>query len=160
MSAGLALRPSIFRESPSCIEGIGTAPTSDQLKHFGAAMASFGSIAMFHLVGITPQASRLQDVGGDKLPVLHTVGRDDVDALTKSYAVDKNVDVVVFSAPQLSLYELRFNPVIKIFYDRLVIACKSKKVAFVACIAQASKTNSAADAVAGATVLLAAHRRA
>ncbi|MFL9913321.1 aconitase X [Paraburkholderia sp. RL17-337-BIB-A] len=89
------------------IEGIDTAPTSDQLKHFGAAMASFGSIAMFHLVGITPEASRLQDVGGDKLPVLHTVGRDDVDALTKSYAVDKSVDVVVFSAPQLSLYELR-----------------------------------------------------
>src|ERR1700724_2551159 len=29
------------------IEGIEGAPTSDELKHFGAAMASFGSIALF-----------------------------------------------------------------------------------------------------------------
>jgi predicted aconitase len=89
------------------IEGIDTAPTSDELKHFGAAMASFGSIAMFHMVGITPEASRLADTGGDKLPVHHRVGRDEVEALTRGYRVDKNVDVVVFSAPQLSLYELR-----------------------------------------------------
>ena len=47
------------------IEGIERAPTSDELKHFGAAMASFGSIALFHLVGITPEAARLSDVGGD-----------------------------------------------------------------------------------------------
>lgn len=89
------------------IEGIDAAPTSDELKHFGAAMASFGSIALFHMVGITPEAPRLADTGGDKLPVHHRVGRDDIEALTKGYRVDKNVDVVVFSAPQLSLYELR-----------------------------------------------------
>jgi predicted aconitase len=89
------------------IEGIDGAPTSDDLKHFGAAMASFGSIALFHMVGITPEAMRLEDVGGDKLPIRHRVGRAEIDALTKSYAVDQRVDVVVFSAPQLSLYELR-----------------------------------------------------
>src|SRR6266550_3158220 len=33
------------------IEGIEGTPRSDQLKHFGAAMASFGSTALFHLVG-------------------------------------------------------------------------------------------------------------
>jgi predicted aconitase len=37
----------------------------------------------------------------------HRVGRDQVKALQQSYAVGKNVDVVVFSAPQLSLFELR-----------------------------------------------------
>jgi predicted aconitase len=37
----------------------------------------------------------------------HTVGRRDVKGLQASYAVDKKVDVVVFSAPQLSIYELR-----------------------------------------------------
>ena len=36
------------------IEGIEASPRSDQLKHFGAAMASFGSIALFHMVGVTP----------------------------------------------------------------------------------------------------------
>lgn len=88
------------------VEGIDRAPTSDELKHFGAAMASFGSVALFHLVGITPEASRLADVAGRRMRK-HTVGRKEVKALQRSYAVDKKVDVVVFSAPQLSLYELR-----------------------------------------------------
>jgi predicted aconitase len=88
------------------IEGIETAPTSDELKHFGAAMASFGSVAMFHMVGVTPEASRLADTGGDKLSV-QRVGRREIEALTQSYHVSEEVDVVVFSAPQLSLYELR-----------------------------------------------------
>ncbi|SIT39038.1 conserved hypothetical protein [Paraburkholderia piptadeniae] len=89
------------------IEGIEGAPTSDDLKHFGAAMASFGSIALFHMVGITPEAVRIEDVGGDKLPVHHLIDRQQIEALAASYAVTKKVDVVVFSAPQLSLYELR-----------------------------------------------------
>ena len=89
------------------LEGLERAPTSDELKHFGAAMASFGSTALFHLPGITPEAHSLADVGGDRLPVAHRVGRADVDALKRAYAIDRKVDVVVFSAPQLSLYELR-----------------------------------------------------
>jgi predicted aconitase len=89
------------------VEGLDRAPTSDELKHFGAAMASFGSTALFHLVGITPEAHSLADVGGDKLAVAHRIGQADVQALRQSYAVDSSIDVVVFSAPQLSLYELR-----------------------------------------------------
>ncbi|MEO8132819.1 MAG: aconitase X catalytic domain-containing protein [Betaproteobacteria bacterium] len=88
------------------IEGIQGAPTSDQLKHFGAAMASFGSIALFHMVGITPEANRLSDVASAGLPA-RQVTRADVAALQQSYRNDDIVDVVVFSAPQLSLYELR-----------------------------------------------------
>jgi predicted aconitase len=88
------------------VEGIEGAPGSDQLKHFGAAMASFGSVALFHLVGITPEAGRLTDVTRSELP-RHRVTKVDVDALQKSYHGDERVDVVVFSAPQLSLFELR-----------------------------------------------------
>jgi predicted aconitase len=88
------------------IEGIDGAPGSDQLKHFGASMASFGSIAMYHLAGLTPEAGRLSDVAAAGLPSLR-VSRGDVDDLQKSYHTDDQVDVVVFSAPQLSLYELR-----------------------------------------------------
>ena len=89
------------------VEGLEGAPGSDALKHFGAAMASFGSIALFHLAGITPEAARIQDVGGDRLPLAHRIGEADVKALQSAYAVDDEIDVVVFSAPQLSLYELR-----------------------------------------------------
>jgi predicted aconitase len=88
------------------IEGIDGAPRSDQLKHFGAAMASFGSIALFHVVGLTPEADELSDVAQVGLPS-HRVTRADIDALQRSYHSDDRVDVVVFSAPQLSLYELR-----------------------------------------------------
>ena len=89
------------------VEGLEGAPGSDAMKHFGAAMASFGSIALFHLVGITPEASRLADVGGERLPVARRIGEADVKALQNAYATSDEIDVVVFSAPQLSLYELR-----------------------------------------------------
>lgn len=88
------------------IEGLEGAPGSDQLKHFGAAMASFGSTALFHLVGLTPEANCLADVAGGKLPQ-HRVGRAEFEALQQSYRRQGEVDVVVFSAPQLSLLELR-----------------------------------------------------
>jgi hypothetical protein len=83
------------------VEGLEGAPGSDALKHFGAAMASFGSVAMFHLAGITPEASPV------KLPIAHRVGEKEVSALQAAYAGADEIDVVVFSAPQLSLYELR-----------------------------------------------------
>jgi predicted aconitase len=88
------------------VEGLQGSPRSDQLKHFGAAMASFGSTALFHLVGITPEATTLHDVAPSGLRRFE-VGRADIDALHASYRKDDTVDVVVFSAPQLSLYELR-----------------------------------------------------
>ena len=88
------------------IEGIEGTPRSDQLKHFGAAMASFGSTALFHIVGLTPEARQVTDVAAADVPVHHVI-KADIDALQKSYHKDDKVDVVVFSAPQLSLFELR-----------------------------------------------------
>ncbi len=83
------------------VEGLERLPGSDELKHFGAAMASFGSVAMFHLAGITPEAVCVN------LPIAHRVGEPEVKAMQSQYAGEKEIDVVVFSAPQLSLYELR-----------------------------------------------------
>src|SRR5438445_10421406 len=37
------------------IEGIDSVPGSDALKHFGAAMASYGSTALFHIPGVTAE---------------------------------------------------------------------------------------------------------
>jgi hypothetical protein len=83
------------------VAGLEAAPTSDQLKHFGAAMASFGSVALFHLPGITPEAQ------AGRLRAAHRVGEAEVRALQSQYSSAGEIDVVVFSAPQLSLYELR-----------------------------------------------------
>ncbi len=89
--------------------GIDRAPNSDEMKHFGAALASFGSVALFHMIGITPEAMRLEDIvpAGVSLQT-HDVGEADIRALQGRYAKDIGaVDVVVFSAPQLSLVEMR-----------------------------------------------------
>ena len=87
------------------ITGFDRVPGSDELKHFGAAMASFGSVAMFHIDGVTPEAADAFD-GPAPVPIL--VGRSDVDALLAEYTPGGDaVDVVVFSAPQLSLLELQ-----------------------------------------------------
>ncbi|MEL6746994.1 MAG: aconitase X, partial [Pseudomonadota bacterium] len=51
------------------IEGITNVPTSDALKHFGAAMASYGSTPLFHIIGITPEAPTATACGADLLPV-------------------------------------------------------------------------------------------
>lgn len=89
--------------------GIESSPTSDDMKHFGAAMASFGSVALFHIVGVTPEAPTLKDVApnADALRT-YKVTEADVRGLQAKYggAID-SVDLVVFSAPQLSLVELR-----------------------------------------------------
>jgi predicted aconitase len=85
------------------IEGLTAVPRSDALKHFGAAVASFGSVALFHIPGITAGAAVL--AGSPPETVL--IGRADIDAFLARYAApgDK-LDVVVFAAPQLSLYEI------------------------------------------------------
>jgi predicted aconitase len=89
------------------IEGIEAAPTSDELKHFGAAMASYGSTPLFHIVGVTPECRKLDDVGGGKL-VAEEIAAADMDALRKPFgAKGEKVDVVVFAAPQLSLVEMQ-----------------------------------------------------
>ena len=88
------------------VEGIEGHPGSDSLKHFGAAMASFGSSALFHLLGITPEAIHARDLKFEHLPVIN-ISKADVMALQSSYRVSDEIDVVVFSAPQLSLLEMK-----------------------------------------------------
>jgi predicted aconitase len=92
------------------IEGIDTPPGSDALKHFGAAMASYGSVALFHMPGITAEAewergrpARVR-AGG---PRSQAIGQAEIEAFVASYgAAGEEVDVVVFGAPQLSLIEM------------------------------------------------------
>jgi hypothetical protein len=88
--------------------GIDRVPTSDELKHFGAAMASYGSVALFHMVGITPEAQRLADIADPALAVHATITEADLLGFKSAYRrqID-TVDVVVFSSPQLSLLEMR-----------------------------------------------------
>jgi predicted aconitase len=88
--------------------GIDRVPSSDEMKHFGAALASYGSVALFHMAGITPEAVRLHDVLARESSVpCYEIGEADIRAFERSYAQEiEAADVVVFSAPQLSLVEI------------------------------------------------------
>ncbi len=89
------------------IEGLDVTPTSDQMKHLGAAMASFGSTPLFHLVGITPEAPTLSSVGGDRLEP-ESLSPEMMDSMRSRFGgKGDKVDVVVFAAPQLSLVEVK-----------------------------------------------------
>ena len=85
--------------------GIDRAPGSDELKHFGAAVASYGSVALFHIADVTPEAHEAID---PSMPITATITEADIRAFQAAYrARIQSVDVVVFSSPQLSLFELR-----------------------------------------------------
>jgi len=85
------------------IEGIETVPGSDALKHFGTALASFGSVALFHMPGITAE----EPVFAGSAPRAITIARDGIEAFLARYAAPEDkLDVVVFGAPQLSLFEI------------------------------------------------------
>lgn len=83
-------------------------PGSDGLKHFGAAMASYGSVPMFHMVGITPEAPDVESVFDRAPPRAEPITREDLERYYASFGSHRDkVDVVVFAAPQLSLIELQ-----------------------------------------------------
>jgi predicted aconitase len=50
------------------IKGLPPPRSEDQLKALGAAAASSGAVALFHAVGITPEASTLADAFGGRAP--------------------------------------------------------------------------------------------
>ena len=99
-------RPGYF-EVP-VLTGIGRRPTGDELKHFGASLASYGSMAMFHMVGVTPEAPSLEGALGKRAPAdAFTLTGADIEGVFAGYDSEpRPCKLVVFSAPQLSLSEL------------------------------------------------------
>lgn len=89
------------------LSNVQSPPTSDALKHFGAALASFGSTPMFHIVGVTPEAGTIEEAFGGPPPKPTDIDEAMLEAFFNSYNQEQRIDVVVFSAPQLSLFELR-----------------------------------------------------
>jgi hypothetical protein len=95
-------------ENVPVFEISGQRPTSDDLKHLGASLASFGSLGMFHMVGTTPEApSTSAAVNGREL--IDEIDVDDamLEDFFSNSSLDGNVDLVVFTAPQLSVFELQ-----------------------------------------------------
>jgi len=90
-------------------DGVTRMPTSDELKHLGASLASYGSMAMFHMIGVTPEGRSRQEAFQGGLPrETLIVNDDDVQAIYDGYRYrDAGANIVVFSGPQLSLFEMQ-----------------------------------------------------
>jgi len=90
------------------IEGLPPDATEDQLKALGAAAASSGAVALFHAVGVTPEAVTLADAFQNQPPEQEVaVTLDMLRAARKhlSTVPDGPIDVVALGSPHFSIDE-------------------------------------------------------
>ncbi len=89
--------------------GYRRGPVADELKHLGAALASYGSMGMFHFVGVTPEAPSLEAALGGRAGAERMVITDaDIERAYASYGLGGgDARLVVFSGPQQSLFEMK-----------------------------------------------------
>ena len=90
------------------VEGMRTAPSEDQLKAFGAGAASSGGVALFHMIGITPEASTFDEAFQGNHP--NKIISVTMDSLRASYRELTHTDsdelhMVVLGSPHFSLAE-------------------------------------------------------
>jgi len=100
--------------------GIDEMPLSDHLKHLGASLASYGSMAMYHMVGVTPEAMTSAQAFSGRHPD-HTieVTNADIASVYSAYNyLEAQANIVVFSGPQLSIFEMQ--NIAKLFEGRHV----------------------------------------
>ncbi|MEP7198970.1 MAG: aconitase X catalytic domain-containing protein [Chloroflexota bacterium] len=92
------------------VEGLQVTPNEDQLKSLGAAAASAGSVALFHLVGITPEAPTLDAALHGRAPqATLDVTMNELRAAWRELttAEDEQLDMVVLGSPHFSLAEFK-----------------------------------------------------
>ena len=87
------------------IQGLSPETTEDQLKALGAATASSGAVALFHAIGVTPEAATFEDAfhGGEPERTIDVT----LDDLRKTLgelgtAPDGEIDVVALGSPHFS----------------------------------------------------------
>lgn len=90
------------------VDGLDLSPDEDQLKAMGAAMASSGAVALFHLVGITPEAPTLEAAFHNKQPTqVFEVNLNDLRQARRELtsATGEQLHMVVLGSPHFSLHE-------------------------------------------------------
>ena len=81
--------------------GIKNADT-DQLKALGAAMAASGAVALYHVNGLTPEASLMDARGLEKIEV----GKEELNGASDELNSGENIDIVILGCPHSSLKEI------------------------------------------------------
>jgi predicted aconitase len=99
------------------IDGMSIVPDEDKLKAFGAGAASSGGVAMFHMIGITPEAPTLEEAFQTKKPL--RIIEVTMDLLRQSRCELTSTDnddlhLVVLGSPHFSLAEFqRLAPMVR-----------------------------------------------
>jgi len=93
------------------IEGLSADASSDQLKAFCAAAASSGAVALFHAVGLTPEAGSLEQAfdGGEPEQVIEIGPAELQKARSELSTAEEGarLDLVILGCPHFSFDEFR-----------------------------------------------------
>jgi predicted aconitase len=92
------------------LDGICIIPSEDQLKALGAAAASSGAVALFHMLGITPEAPTREaafqgSVPQNRITITMEMLRNSRQELTHTDL--EKLDMVVLGSPHFSLSEFK-----------------------------------------------------
>lgn len=102
---GLWLGSTVGKEVP-ILRGLDTRANEDRLKALGAAAASSGSVALFHVAGVTPEAIEgLADDESDHLPELKVETKDLV-KVRRRMGVSARLGAISVGTPHMSVREL------------------------------------------------------
>jgi predicted aconitase len=90
--------------------GLPSNPTLEQLKALSAALASSGAVSMFHAVGVTPEASTLEEAFGgsepEKVLLFDLAEKQKAEAALNKEPSD-HVDWILVGCPNATVQELR-----------------------------------------------------
>lgn len=99
----------LVQENRPVVTGALSQPDLADLKHFGAATASSGGVELYHLPGITPEASTVEHAFGGALPAREVYGpaqRRETYEKLNSQGSSSDVDFVLLGCPHASLDQI------------------------------------------------------
>jgi predicted aconitase len=100
----------LAEESIPVVDGILVQPPEDQLKAFSAAVASSGRVALFHIVGVTPEAPTLEAAFQGRTPQsTRDISVADLREARRELttADGTELDMVILGSPHFSVAEFK-----------------------------------------------------
>jgi predicted aconitase len=86
--------------------GIKTRPTLENFKALGAALASSGGVALYHIEGFTPEAPTKEAILGENYCVVE-FGEKQYQSVVDKFTMEEPADIIVLGCPHCSINELR-----------------------------------------------------
>ncbi len=80
-------------------------PTIDNLKALGAALASSGAVALYHIENVTPEALK-ENVLEDNYEIL-VFAQEEFNQVSEKFSIKGKVDIVVVGCPHCSIEEMK-----------------------------------------------------